>query len=1465
MDLLPYPLVRPSVQLLSTTLGAHFRSRPKDGLLPTFVDLLYTASSSHHPDMPHAALLAAIMNHLSFPRPSLTAPVYANVIRSGGGGGAGEACTTNSTSFSPLILLGKNGTPEGICRGGSSGCKEWKVTWKGEGASASTATVEQTYKPLVFSLISVRKLLIAIQSFPDAYKKEREYLEYLLVSRHLMEEAEFEMVQAGRMPTRRNVFTFSSHERTTTTTTPTGKEGEEEAAIEPSARTCSCSTPLTTGVATSGGNGDGVASTSASSRAVWWRWWEPVSTPPPTVYDYDADFGEEEGDKVDDDEEEHVHHLGNEGGRRMRNGTVRYRRNENGSRTDDDDEEMGVTPRHASRRPGRDPPSTIDIEWKDRPTFWGFVSQLRQPELVEATMQAFHLEEHEMESSAMQSNVVVQQRVLAYMCSTSTRREPAYFRFPIRDVRIPDLLSMAEAITVPHWWQKIRAGVAASGGVSSFTPLLSSSRVPEATSITEFLASLRVPPPSNPPGPARLRRLVPHLPGLCRPVPPSHAPLFLLQHYLGEDTAWRWCAEAFLHLQTGRIAKAGATNTMISGDGGNNTIVPGSGSINAPTASEELLSMERTLSSAPADLLPSSHLAATPLALRSVGSTSVSAGSSSTSISFLRVGSVYSTTLLLASLTKHWPQDILPPELLSSSLSTSLLGTAACSDYFVTPNLRMLYEMAAILFELKPKQPTPTYPPEKEEEKCASWCLANEKTTDALSSSKSTPSVATITPLDATENESTDNSKDVAQETRAGTAEDDPESIWTTVAGSGVTTMIPVRVQKAFLPVLRQTLWYFHSQSRIHDIADLYLFSSSWRNDFFSLPDVEERPRHPIPPPRRGGEEAAAREETSEVAVGTPSTIAPSFSQSWEMKFHEALDRAASSMECKRGDGGTERERRNFNEEKEEEEMEEDKELLEDDHEHEEDGKAGRPPTSTSHESHAEEGEQKKKPPRHHPSSATAAAAATTPSSSPEESLTVGQLLLLQQQYRWKHWMGLHLWLFPVLVNTSRSQLGAAACNVSSASLPLCSTSSLEGGSGGESGSTHFTLPPPPKPTGLSASAAAALSLETLLSGLLSAVMLWQRAGYHQRFHFQACPTTSDQKRSTTSFSSAGDEGPTTSSPGSSSSSLATAFSTTEAEGEERTALYFHISTFLRSLAAGYLPPRSSSSSSLAVQRRKSMASNWSYHHVVYLLVALNTLLFPALPEIVDEEARRGAYRARASLVEKHRSDGIGKEGDHEEKQVPHEEARAVLYRPLPGLSLPEMAPLLEFCQDQLLSAEKMFPSGYLTEKTSTRDLASLLLYASELLLCDTTSLIEELRLPLGAQKAKRRREEEQKLASSSSTTTTTSSIPPMTQRPLYSIYEKGWELVQLRTTQGGFTTDAMQLLLWKAIHAPALWSPSPPLCREGLVHHYDHLVYGDAEGENTVAAVVPPLNAVESLRSALARVEERVECPLYA
>lgn len=1290
MDLLPFPLIRPSVLLLSRTLSAHFKSRPRDGLLPTLTELLFTATNSQHPAVCHATLLEELTHHLTLPRPSLTAPVYANVVCGSRPVGSSMLCAADHFK---KMEAGTKGNLRDLALSGDA---------------AGTVSAEQAYKPVVFSLPSARRLLLAIQALPDAYTKEREFLEYLLVTKHLMEEDEFHMVQAGRAKQKKTVEAKrwcavaeeerrrGVHSMRAVGEAPLSSSVFSSFSLEEkerheygdgdAARVDTSAAPLPSLVRSTASDSFLVASSTADPPCAWWRWWEPVKTAPPATYDFDGDVVEEEEEEADEEAEREW--------REKRSWSCSVQ-------VDGVDRESGQ--RAAARATQRGSPKTIDIEWKDRPTFWGIVAQLRQRELVEATMQAFQLEEHELESSAMQSNVVVQQRVLAYLCSTSTRIEPEYFQCPIPFLSTDALLSAAQAVALP-----LSRQLQPSSGTSLPSPSSLSSILRSVHDVITHIG-----------GKQGSADRYPHVPVLCRSLSSQFTPLFLLQHYLGEDTAWRWCAEAFLHLQTGRIAKAGATNTMRSGDGGNSAIVPAASSINAPTASEELLSIERTLSSAPADLLPSFSVSASS-SLRSGSSTSVSGGSSSTSISFLRVGAVYSTTLLLASLTKHWPQDILPSELLSSSLSSSLVGTAGCSDYFVSPNMRMLYEMAAVMFALKPEESIPIPIPDKyavDDAERPTYCHA---------------STASFCPTEA------------MQEKRKHSL-----AASSALAGRGVTTLIPLRVQTALQPVLRQTLWYFHSQSRLHDIADFYLFSSSWLHDFTS-------PAAPFPLPCaypfdwRSKKKKPALPVDGEEAVPKVPLLLPE-------EENKKRPTGTSKTEDREGD-----------------------------------------PISMAREERV------------------------TPSMVNHlDNITVKQLMWVQQQCRWKGWLEHHVWLFPVLVNTSRSQLGAAACTVAAVSHPLCSVSSLGGGDGGGVPGS-FTLPPPPKPTGLSASAAAALSLETLLSGLFSAVMLWQHS-------IQTDSSLVDSNAAPDFFSS-------------------------DAGEEMKSALHQSIQVFLRSLSTQYLPPLSSSISS-ANRRKIGMASNWAYHHVVYLLVALNTLLFPSThhvavathyhsslewgtstPRVCMEKAEKESVRADENPIQDNTREAM-------------EETRR-RRRPLSPLSFPDMAPLLEFCQEQLLTAEGMPPHGYLSEKASTREVSSLLLYASELLQSDVAALVEELRLPLGAQKAKRRRDRHQTVSSAS-----------RSQRALYPIYERCWKLVSSRATQGGFSSEALQLLLWKALTTTSSSCFDDP---DGEpLHHYFQFVYSNTDTDN--ASFLPPLMAISSLQTAVQQLPRRSERPLHS
>lgn len=1143
MELLPLSLVRPSIQLLSTTLSAHFHCRPHDGFLPTFTDLIFTASNVDHPDFPYNRFARELQAHFHLPRPSLTAPAYANLVRGDAVGAEPAPSTLAAVTSDPNAAL-------------------------------------DVYRPIVVALPTVRKLLLAIQSLPDNLRAERSALEYILVSQHLMERKEFDHVASGLGYTPATAVTM------------------KEDNIEPESE---------------------------------WRWWVPVASPRPGTYD----------------------------------------------------------PAWSDEEQGRDWKTVIDVEWKDKPTLWGLAAQLRQRPLAEVMVHAFNLADHDLESSPMQSNVVAQQRVLSYLCSTTTIQTPKMNPY----VALP---------TVPP----------EDAGTSPRTE--SSSRMPRC------------------------------VPFLCRPLPRWSSSLMLLQHFLGEDTAWRWCAEAFLHLQTGRVAKAGATNTVVVGEGGNSSIAAGA-SANSPTADPLQAGGAGRLGSDGVVMTAGNHAS-------DVMSSAAGGGSS---VNFLRVGSVYSTSLFLAGITKHWPEDILPPELLASTASSpELLGTAACADYFVTPTMTMLFEMAGILYQLRPKTPIFTPP--------------GEAPTSIPGDASKTKSQAVV-PRRPGENSAE----------RMGTL---------STGGSGATALIPRRVRHALVPVLRQTLWYFHTQAMMDNVANLYLFDPQWVNDFSPL--HERRPW-----------------------LETPSS--------------EAEERITS------------------------------------------------------------EGE-----------------------------MPISLLAHLQQQYRWKAWVEHHLWLFPMLLSSARHQLSATSVQVpdplytvpantpdgETAVTQSSSSSPPAGGGGAAQGSSTFVLPPPPKPTILSVSAAAALSLETLLSGLLSAVMLWQRSLVFQEE--AANIATGDTRHTHTDSASAHSKNNGTVQAG----SLRTAAVASRPLAEAAR-------PFLRRIVAQYLPPPPPPQQQQQQQPRsvdgslqRLRPSNWKYRHVVYLLAILNTMLFPLESSLLlggaalhegsrgvkayPTDERKGVAKADGvSSAEQHDGGipapgvldrrrgnqvhnssssggddddgcgiadkksnngdvGEGNVGSLEDKETRSEDDGTTLISRY-ALVYPEMAPLLQFCSTRLRQAER--EQNYLQERAASRDIALLLLYASELLQSDIEELCVCVRLPRGAQQARQRERAKRMTVDEKAE----GESPVSSQRrpigsdadssaPLQGIYDTCWSIVQNKAPKGGFTTSALERLLHKA----------------NVTMKSDA---GTGGGAKRSSECLPSSETISALEKALQVLPSRTGRPLYA
>eukprot|EP00796_Vickermania_ingenoplastis_P009271 gene9271-6519_t len=610
------------------------------------------------------------------------------------------------------------------------------------------------------------------------------------------------------------------------------------------------------------------------------------------------------------------------------------------------------------------------------------------------------------------------------------------------------------------------------------------------------------------------------VPLLCRPLPASSPALMLLQHTLGEETAWRWCAEAFHHLQSGRVGKAGATNTIVSGAGGNSSIAPPSSALASPTAPADLVTPAAEQCPALPASIPVEHPAA--------------AGPST----YLRVGSVYSTALLLAGVTKRWPVDLLPPQLLQACAASSacLVGTAACPDYYVVPNMVLLFEYMALLVQLRPADPP-----------------------EAAAQGASAP-----LPLDAV-------------------------------------SIIPEKVQQALVPVLRQTLWYFHSQGMIDTVADLYLFSDAWL-----LVDASNA--------------ALPQAERAETAVAAPRLLAH-----------------------------------------------------------------------------------------------------------------------LQQQHRWRYWVEQHQWLFPVLLHTARQQLQVSESIVKpepTFSPPRPRGSDLHPSSG--SGASTFVLPEKPQPTVLSVSAAAALSLETLLSGLLSAVMLWQRS---------LCTTSPPLGKG---------NGPAASSDPASA-----------------------IQPLLHRIAVQYLPrfhtrqpppqPQHSAAGAprpSAVVRRQGSgqrptpsrpsadvtAGNWRFRHVVYLAAVLNALLFPSASAATPYLPRTREDAAACSAVR-----------------------------------LPDMGWLLRLVRDRLLQADG--DHGFIEQRAAARDVAVLVLYASELLDSDINDAMVQCRQSSATHRP-------QPGPSPASTETQNGRGH---RQPLRPVLDRCWSVVARAAADGGFTAEQLDLLCHKA------------------------------------------------------------------
>lgn len=889
--------IRPSVRLLSATVNSHFRTRPQDAFTPVFSDLLFSAARLTHPLINHTELSSLLKSHLLFPRPSLTAPAYAQLICDG---------PSESTA-----------APTG-------------------GAKPEPKSSD---RPIVFGLGTIRFLVLSIQSLSDTCRSERFELEKLLVERHLMEPSEF-------------AFYAKNSSRATV-----------DSLVDP-----------------------------YDSRKV--EWWQPVSAPPMTDEDVPVD----------------------------------------GSRV-------------------------IDVEWKDRPTFWGVASQLQQRWLAETMIRAFNMTDHDLESTPMQSNVIPQQRLIGYICASSTRPTPS----------------------------------------STFREFWASSNVENPQCWRDWMRAL-------------------HVPTLCQPLSPLSSSLLMLQHVVGEETAWRWCGEALFHLQNGRIRKAGPMNTVVTEQGDNSRIVPSSSAINAPTASSEMLSFQRTAASAPSSV--SSVL------------------SPSSTLRFLRVGAVYTTALLLSGITKTWPVEIIPPELLATTLTltdgTSALGTAASPDYFIASSMRVVYEYAGTLYQLR----------------------GAPQSADGRVQEKSKASPLSFASPETSEADDTKGEEVVQKGSREASEGIDDEAQF----------IIPSRVREQLSLVLRQTLWYFHSQGMIDALAELYLYFIPWLEDAVS--------------PRLS---AAAVEK--DLAMAEAARVA-----------------------------------------------------------------------------------------------------------------------LRQQQCRWRGWVEENMWLFPVLLTSARSQLSISASNtrLTTAHQPLSRPVA----------SSKFTLPAPPKPTALTSSAAIGLSLETVLSGLLSAAMLWQRNVVGERCHVDQMDPR------------------------------------------------YTIRPFLQCLVTHYIPPGFAMENGKAVPSQW-VGGEWSYTHAVYLTIILDALLFPthtlSNPCLLSYHFSRGRESAKKCIDATH------------------------------GVEFPEIVPLLRFCQAFLLDAEDKYQ--YLRTKASPRVISNLLLYASEVLESDVEALAENLTRTKGMMRGAATEDLKKSKSPSERSKSFSMSV----------LHEDCWNHLPTALEQGGFTSEALELLLLKA------------------------------------------------------------------
>lgn len=260
--------------------------------------------------------------------------------------------------------------------------------------------------------------------------------------------------------------------------------------------------------------------------------------------------------------------------------------------------EVEASPSGSATAGGRAPLLTLDVDKRDAAIVWGVAAQATQLHHAQVIAAAFQLSDYAIPTSSVHAKVLLQQRILSYLCHTSTLRLPQWGP--------PELYTTAAA--------------AAPSSSSSVLPqlLLREMRQEEG-----------------------------------RPA------MWLLKHCLGVSTAWRWCAEAFSLLQSDQQQHQPAASS--SDD-------------RSSSLSKHSRSGTRHGSS----------------------SAGVGSGSSEEPLSVLRPGSLYTTALLLSSMTQHWPENILPAELLAVDAGAI---AAFGAPPFVISDYQLVFEFSAALTE----------------------------------------------------------------------------------------------------------------------------------------------------------------------------------------------------------------------------------------------------------------------------------------------------------------------------------------------------------------------------------------------------------------------------------------------------------------------------------------------------------------------------------------------------------------------------------------------------------------------------------------------------------------------------------------------------------------------------------------------------------------------------------------------